>query len=595
MKKIILLAVSALLVIGAGCLSEKAAVPEKPLLSSSLPLDAGKISKLQFLPHPKSLSPAKAFAYSTICSVVKSGDEEGLEVDFSDIKQLMDGTPVDSENIYGRIYAAPYPYGAWREAFRSEENYIESPLEGGEGIIRASEFLKPEKNVENWSDRGALLVRFELYLKVSEKARRSLGTYDVPVSFMKNKYDDFEKIPSIIDGPYICRTGSGTPTEITIKFETDAVSRPMILLEDGRGFCSGVNKKSHAVKVIGLKADTEYIYKIDLGLIVGKKYKFRTAPEKGKGPVKFAFTGISADNGLYMNYLRQISALVFSEDCRFMIFGGRLSGGHTAYREDLLNGFYCFNQTVARFWHERPVYSLGGGEALLNVYGEAGKPKAQFDFDKWPYETDSSEAVFAEMYPNFENAPSQSDPNRPSYKGNVFSFYYGHLKFICVNNNYWYSSDPQKFGGCPEGYIMDDQLKWILSELKNAEDDPTVKYVFITAHFPLLPDKGETRNDVKAYTFSKGRLIPSGKGLHEVQQELKKAFKESSKLAAVLTSHKRGLILARRICEGTCFFSTSRCVLVINAEEDKVSLVCLGLMGEPGFQIDDLMEAKKKK
>ena len=78
--------------------------------------------------------------------------------------------------------------------------------------------------------------------------------------------------------------------------------------------------------------------------------------------------------------------------------------------------------------------------------------------DRWPYDTEGTETIFAESFLNPSNGPEPSNPHRPTYKETVFSFSYGFVKVIGFNNNYWYSNRQEVVGGSPEGYIMDDQL-----------------------------------------------------------------------------------------------------------------------------------------
>jgi hypothetical protein len=172
--------------------------------------------------------------------------------------------------------------------------------------------------------------------------------------------------------------------------------------------------------------------------------------------------------------------------------------------------------------------------------------------DRWPYETDSVEAVFADEMVNPQNGPDVADKRRPTYKENVYSFQYGPVRFIAFNNNYWLGRDywtptaPKNTGGSPEGYIMEDQLNWIRKELKSAETDETVKYIILFAQEPVFPNGGHTKdcmwyngdNNITAYTYdsSSGKVVREKKGIIDVRNELALMVAENKKVAAVLGS-----------------------------------------------------------
>ncbi len=184
---------------------------------------------------------------------------------------------------------------------------------------------------------------------------------------------------------------------------------------------------------------------------------------------------------------------------------------------------------------------MGNHESLLRIFSDG---KKQISLDRWPYDLDSSESLFADNFFNPVNGPVTTDNRRPSYKENVFSFTYGNIKFIGFNNNYWYSSDPQNFGGSPEGYIMNDQLSWIKEELKKADADDYIKYIILVAQEPIFPNGGHIsdamwykgNNNIKAYTYRNGRLEGETKGIIDVRNEFVEAVTSSKKVAAVLTS-----------------------------------------------------------
>jgi hypothetical protein len=202
-----------------------------------------------------------------------------------------------------------------------------------------------------------------------------------------------------------------------------------------------------------------------------------------------------------------------------------------------------WKQALAGFWRSNPVYpAMGNHETLLNVFDD--NSAGGLSLDKWPYETDSAEAVFAQEFYNPLNGPPVSDPRRPTYKENVYEFQYGPVLCIAFNNNYWWTTNEKisEYGGSPEGYIMEDQLQWVEEALADAETDPTIKYIVLFAQEPVFPCGGHVGdsmwwdgdNNLRAHTFTDGEVVPDGEGMIDVRNRFWGAIANSSKVAAVL-------------------------------------------------------------
>jgi hypothetical protein len=102
-------------------------------------------------------------------------------------------------------------------------------------------------------------------------------------------------------------------------------------------------------------------------------------------------------------------------------------------------------------------------------------------------------------------------------------------------------------GGCPEGYLLPDQLEWIKSEISRADEDPSVKYTVLFAQEPVFPCGGHIKdatwhngdNNARAYRMHPDpdggeSLQRERKGLLEVRNELVRAVSASPKVAAFL-------------------------------------------------------------
>jgi hypothetical protein len=345
---------------------------------------------------------------------------------------------------------------------------------------------------------------------------------------------------------------SDEPGSIVISFRTDEDVKAQVVLNDNKLFSDRVPMKRHEIKVTGLIPDKEYNYYVQIDDMKTKVYSFRSAPRPGKGDVCFAYIGDSREGlggcentfmGVNRRTLEKISNLAYQKGADFLLVGGDLINGYTSVKEDFVNQLYFWKQTVAGFYHEHPIYTgMGNHEALLKVFDDGSR--YGLSLDRWPYDTESSEAVFSEEFIHPGNGPKVEDARRPTYKENVYSFQYGPVKVISFNNNYWVSYGAATYGGCPEGYILEDQLNWIKQELKKADKDKTVKYVVLFAQEPVFPNGGHIEdamwyngdNNVRAYVYDAKtkKLKPEKKGIIEVRNELISAISQCSKVAAVL-------------------------------------------------------------
>jgi hypothetical protein len=139
----------------------------------------------------------------------------------------------------------------------------------------------------------------------------------------------------------------------------------------------------------------------------------------------------------------------------------------------------------------------------------------------------STESLFAKEFVNPEGSvynslspkPESKAPgaggaeNGPTYSENVYSFNYGNSYFVMLNTNYWYSGlkdgegYSRKFadkegndiafrllGGNREGYIRDNQLKWLDQDLESAQNDSNIDNIFIMLHEPPFPLGGHVKD-----------------------------------------------------------------------------------------------------
>jgi hypothetical protein len=508
-----------------------------------LPVDAAALMELEVV---TSEAIRNVISLEQLRAAIGDGDK-GLQLDLSGISRLLDDTTIDPSQIYGRAHLGPYPYEAKEADFAYKRFRRSAGIDGGKARLDVGYLLDGRHNSEDWTDRGTVVLRLELFL-AQPGEDRPLGIYDTFFAFCKTD-DGYRKLPWLVEGPLVCQVTSKHPDRATLSFTTDEPVAASVMLSDGRQFSSPKGTK-HLVPLHGLQAGQTYRYWVQVGRITTKPYELETAPLPGAGPVVFAYCGDSREgvgggmqNYMGMNYstLHRLAAIAYRHEAEFFLMGGDLINGYTTSSDDFAAQLFAWKQAMSGFWHERAVYpAMGNHEALLRTFkGEGG---GRIRVDRWPYASQSAEAIFADAFVNPEGAPPPADPRRPSYEQSVFAAQYGMVKFIAFNNNYWYSNEPEKYGGCPEGYIMDDQLDWIERQLGLAEADPTVRYVLLFAQEPVFPCGGHVadamwydgNNRVRAFTYRAGRLEPAADGIIDVRNRLARAVAASSKVAAVL-------------------------------------------------------------
>jgi len=516
-----------------------------PELQGDLPIDERAVTQLEEVDY---YSIRNIIALEDLLNAIANGSK-GLSLDLGNIRTLLDGTRINPSRIYGYTWIGPYPFEALETRFDYKRFRRRDTIERGSATIDVGYFLSQSRNSEDWENEGVIMLRLELRYK-RFGIDRSLGTYDIPVAFRKTE-SGFLRLPWIIEGPLVNLIRSEMPHSAVITCITDQVTSPVLTINEIRKISSTPGKE-HIFEVNDLMPNTAYTYSIRVGDLATPTYTFQTAPEKGSIPVRIAYCGDTREGqgsdlhqfmGVNAATLESHVARAYSLGCELFIMGGDLINGYTTSASDFLMQLYAWKQTMSGFWHERPVYPImGNHEALVKAFDVGEKRPMQID--RWPYDTQSAEAAFADAFVNPTNGPEPSDIRRPRYDENVFSFTYGAVRIIGLNNNYWVSSEPLRYGGCPEGYLMDDQLSWIQSELTIAENDPLIRYIMIYAQEPVFPCGGHITdamwysgdNSVRAAVFSEGMLIPEPKGIIDIRNEFIRMVHSSHKVVVVLCS-----------------------------------------------------------
>jgi 3',5'-cyclic AMP phosphodiesterase CpdA len=464
------------------------------------------------------------------------GTSDGLSFDF--------GIPA----LTGRLYYGFVPYGDSRHPHPVYfKRYAE--VEGGKARIDIKNQLDGRYDMIGWEESGQGTIGYRLM------DERGLLLYDGRVTFSGT--GPFEVAPTIIEGPLLHQLSEegaiisvGLNQKAKVELRIEGKEDPI------------VSKRAlqHEIKVSGLEPATTYQYTVQVK-DHEQQYRFTTAPLPGsRGAFTFAYASDSRSGqgggerdiyGANAYIMKKIMALATQEQAAFFQFSGDLINGYLLSPEEIDLQYANWKRAVQPFWHYFPIYiSMGNHEALMRAFKG---PETTITIDRFPYDTESAEAVFARNFVGPRNGPRSEDgasydpdPKRidfPSYEENVFSYTYDNVGVIVLNSDYWYAPStgavPLSSGNI-HGYIMDQQLAWLEERLQALEEDDNIDHVFITQHTPCFPNGGHVdddmwyRGDNSKRPFVVGK--PVSKGIIQRRDEmLDLLVNQSDKVIAVLT------------------------------------------------------------
>ncbi len=386
----------------------------------------------------------------------------------------------------------------------------------------------------------------------------AIGTilYDGIVSF-NVKANGFEVATGVIEGPFVNLINGN---HVTISLETNKVAEVKVRVND-KDYVSKLGLH-HEILITELKADTRYSYSITVDNNT-QNYNFKTAHNPGeRKPFTFAYASDSRNGkgggernvyGTNFYIMKKIMALAKHEEISFMQFSGDLINGYLSNVDEMNLQYANWKRAIEPFAHYFPVYiSMGNHEALSTVF-KGKNEKYGTSVDRFPFETESAEVIFANNFVNPNNGPlsedgAKYDPNKdkidfPPYSENVFYYTHDNVAVIVMNSNYLYSPSttqiPLTSGGL-HAYIMDQQFAWVTQTITNLENDPTIDHIFITEHTPFFPNGGHVSDDMWYDGNNEFRSWVAGKaldkGIIERRDQLLDLFvNKSKKVIAILT------------------------------------------------------------
>ena len=465
------------------------------------------------------------------------GTDNGILLDFGD------------EVKSGTLYYGFIPYGDSRHPL-PVYLYHAGEIENGEFEININKRFRGKYDMVNWEETGFGTLGFRVANDKGELI------YDGKVSF-KGK-GPFEVIPTMVRGPMVHKV---KPDEVTISFIlSDEIEAGVQVA--GEQFRSREAGKKHEITINGLEANSEYAYKVQFGDLT-REYSFKTAPEPGsRTEFTFSYSSDSragqggGERNLYgANYyiVKKIMAMNRNERVAFAQFSGDLINGYLSSTGATMLQYANWMRAVEPFAHYFPIYiSMGNHENVARLFRDTVANQT-YMLDRFPYETESSEAVFADLVVNPENGPASEDgsaydPNPeqmdfPTYKENVFSYTYDNVAMVVLNSDYFYAPTGGTIphvSGNPHAYIMDRQLAWFRETVAQYEQNADIDHIFVTLHTPFFPNGGHVSDDMWYDGSNKPRPYVDGKkaekGIIERRDQLLEIIvNESDKTVAILT------------------------------------------------------------
>jgi 3',5'-cyclic AMP phosphodiesterase CpdA len=453
------------------------------------------------------------------------------------------------EGLSGTLYFGLIPYGDSRHPqpvyFRSTAQIL-----GGRSFINISQQLKGRYDMVGWEEKEEGVIGYRV---TNDKG---MILYEGRVRFTGN--GPFEVACTLIEGPFV---DSPSPDGAIISFETSTEVKARVEV-NGQSLEDEAASLHHEFRISGLKADQDYEYTVHYDGF-SETYGFKTAPQPGsRRTFSFAYASDSrsgqggGERDVYgANYyiMKKIMALATYKEAAFMQFSGDLIDGYSRSPEEMHVQYANWKRAVEPFAHYLPIYiSMGNHEALNRLFYDQ-ETKTAYTIDRFPFETESSEAVFAENFVNPTNGPESEDgayydPDEkttdfPSYRENVFYYTYDNVAVVVMNSDYWYAPStrhiPITSGGL-HGYIMDQQLAWLRKTIATLEADDNIDHIFITQHTPFFPNGGHVGDDMWYRGNNEYRPYVNGqpleKGIIERRDELLDIIvNQSEKVIAILT------------------------------------------------------------
>ncbi len=471
---------------------------------------------------------------------------------FGNPRGTVNGVAFDfGENFNGKLYYGfipendskfPQPVFLWK----SEK------IKNGKAEINMVKWMRGIFDVPNWEKYGKATIGY--------RALDAEGHMILDSRINVLGKSPFSVAPTIIEGPFVTNV---TENSATVWFRTNKKTDVQIALSNGK-IKKSENTKFHVFIFENLEPAKKYNYKITYGKF-NETGSFRTANKKGdRTPFVFSYASDSRNSsgggerdiyGANVYILKKILAVASAEDSRFMQFTGDLIDGNTSSLDNMKLQYYNWKYAAAPFGKYFPLYvTMGNHEDYVYIFKNPENKKEKYVFDKFPFENNSSEFLFANEFvmpvsdlKSEDGAKYDPNPDKidfPSYDETVYYYVYGNVAMVVLNSDYWYSPSVKKgltqVGGGLHGYIMDKQLEWLKRTLEKLDADPDIDHIFVTQHTPAFPNGGHVVNAMWYYGNNERRPYIAGKPLEQGVIERRDEYlnivvNQTKKVRAILT------------------------------------------------------------
>lgn len=478
-------------------------------------------------PIPSVLSDVLSYDSNGVLKLTRNG-ETMTETGNKDLYVLskMIGDPTGAENGIQLDFHDPelngtVAYGTYREKDKYPAiSFLPRPVElkNGVALLEMSKTFNNSNDIYHFLDAGRGIVGF----RVITSAGKII--YEGRVAFSGK--GPYQVLPTIIEGPLVNLL---SPTGCVLSYETQVPVKTTVLV-NGKSFSDEQATTHHEISITGLQPGKTYDYTVQYG-DRSDEHVLKTALEAGSRK-PFAFGFVACNRSVMAggerefgqtNYhaIRAGLAAAVARGISFMqVMGGETTGNNPSTAGHLLE-YANYKRAAEPWWSTIPVIvGMGNHEGNYQAFKSDAPGKKGLRIDQFPYETESGEAAFAMAFVNPTNGPESEDgasydpnPNAqdfPTYKKNVYYYTYGNVAMIVLNSEYWKSQD-LKVSGSPEGYVMDQQLKWLSETIQMFEKDPKIDHVFINLHSCLFPNGDHA--DAGMWYMGKNDMRPNIKGV----------------------------------------------------------------------------------
>ena len=320
-----------------------------------------------------------------------------------------------------------------------------------------------------------------------------------------------EERPSISRGPWIDQVGPESawlswtldrPAKVVVEYGSTARRMAWRRVEVDTALGA-------EILLDGLRPEEEFGYRV---IPEGRRkalrtWTFRTPPARGDWPadgvITFAFLsdsragaggGIEAVDGTNRQSIRDLLGAADMAGTEFFCFGGDLIDGYTAdpakYRTELESWKKAAECVGARL----PIYEGMGNHEMLADFQPVDEDHEGMPPFRDRAGDENSESLFAAAFVNPTNGPepprdATGKDESPPFEENVYSFDWGPVHIVAVNNTYDVASHPEDLGGYREGAIAEEQLAWLDADLAAARKRGAAE-IFVFAHEPAFPCGG---------------------------------------------------------------------------------------------------------